>query len=289
MVDLDAYRIEAVTVNHNTSLFAELLLRSLLAKTPAGLDLSLTVMDNQSKDGPALASLQALCGERDIPFLQSGFDAGAKTVNTHGEVLRDFALSHADCTHYLFLDADVCVLHEHTLPTMLEELIADPQAFGIGAGFHIYWDDDEDGEEEDDDDEEEDDDDEEMSFTMNYSIKYWEGFERIGLESRTKPAPRLHPAFALVENTSLFRDVVREIGFSSAWTFEEGAGAFYDTFALMTRVMKTHGLHVKQSAVEVLHFFGVTYDELWQDEAATNSKVVLCRKMLAEYQVGDSE
>lgn len=277
MTNLEAYRINAVTVNHNTSLFTELLLRSLLAKSPAGLKLSLTVMDNQSQDGEALESLQAYCREQAIPFVQSGFDASAKTVNTHGEVLRDFALSHTDCTHYLFLDADVCVLHEQTLPTMLEEFEVDPEAFAVGAGFHIYWD------EGDDEEDEEEDDDEEMSFVMRYSIKYWEGFERTDLLSRTVPAPRLHPAFALVENTPLFREVVREIGFSSAWTFEEGGGAFYDTFGLMTRVMKTHGLHAKQSAVEVLHFFGVTYDALWQDEASGNSKVVLCRKMLEQY------
>src|SRR5215203_5695228 len=96
--------IEAASVNHNTSPYMELMLRSLFATRPAPLPLSLTIFDNASADD--MTSLAAYAAEKSVPLLPSGF-TWKEGNNSHGEILRSFVLSHPDCTHYLFLDADV--------------------------------------------------------------------------------------------------------------------------------------------------------------------------------------
>jgi hypothetical protein len=58
--------IHAVTVNHNTSPYTELLLRSLYARHSAALDLAITVMDNNSTDD--MTSLCAFLAEKQIPL-----------------------------------------------------------------------------------------------------------------------------------------------------------------------------------------------------------------------------
>ena len=49
--------IEAVCVNHNTSPYAELMLRSFFATHAPGVDLALTILDNDSDD--QVAALRA--------------------------------------------------------------------------------------------------------------------------------------------------------------------------------------------------------------------------------------
>lgn len=221
---MNSYKIEAVSVNHNTSRYMELMLRSLLAHHPAGLNLSVTVMDNASTDDTS--ELLAYTKSQGIPFRQSGFST--QTVNnSHGEVLRKFVLEHPDCTHYLFLDPDVCFLEDHTLDGMLAELEDNAKGFGIGPRMS------------------------------------WDGVEEIPKEARAANPDicdaRLHPCCALVKNTPLFQCVVREIGLSSAkYLYAEG-DELADTFKLMTKVMKTHGLEHIISSKMVLHFFCVSY------------------------------
>src|SRR5512145_1844933 len=111
------HKIEAVSVNHNTSCYMELMLRSLYAHHPAGSDLSLTVLDNASTDDTA--ELLAYAESQRIPFLQSGFSTETKN-NSHGEVLSKFVLDHPDCTHYLFLDPDICFLEDNSIGRMLQ-------------------------------------------------------------------------------------------------------------------------------------------------------------------------
>src|SRR5262245_42552964 len=124
-----ADRIEAVSVNHNTSPYMELMLRSLFARHAPGLDLRLTVFDNASDDDDA--GLRAYAARRGVPIVPSGFTTQSRN-NSHGEILRRFVLDRPDCSHYLFLDADVCFIQDDTLPTMLGELAAAGDAFGIG-------------------------------------------------------------------------------------------------------------------------------------------------------------
>jgi hypothetical protein len=203
----------------------ELMLRSLFAKHSSDLDLSVTVYDNDSQDD--MTDLRAYAESRRIPVIQSGFTTETKN-NSHGEVLSRFVLEHPDCTHYLFLDADVCFVEDNTLDVMLAELERRSDAFGIGPRMS------------------------------------WDGAVEIPEEIR-KGNPdlyeaRLHPCCALVKNTEVFRRVVREIGLSCAKLCWADGEEYLDTFKLMTKVMKTHGLRHIISSKMVMHFFCVSYD-----------------------------
>jgi hypothetical protein len=217
--------IEAVSVNHNTSLYMELMLRSLAAHHGPELGLAVTVADNASTDDTT--RLAAYTRRLGIPLVPSGFTT-ASPHNSHGEVLSQFVLAHPACTHYLFLDADVCFLEDNTLQTMLDELNGTEAAFGIGARMS------------------------------------WDGVTEVPEEvRRSNPdiyEARLHPCCALIKNTALFRQVVQTIGLSPVrYVWAEGE-EYLDTCKLMTRVMATHGLRHILSTRMVLHFFGVTYD-----------------------------
>ncbi len=172
-------RIEAVTVNHNTSRYAELMLRSLYAKHSPGLPLSVTLYDNVSTDDTA--ALEAFARSKGVAAQQSGFSTQTLN-NSHGEILRRFVLEHPTCDYYLFLDADACFIEEDTLGTMQRELDADPAAFGVGP--RLSWD----------------------GLT--------EMPEQVRKNNPDIPPARLHPCCALVKNTPLFRAVVEEIGLS---------------------------------------------------------------------------
>jgi hypothetical protein len=237
--------IKAASVNHNTSAYMELMLRSLFAYHPAGLPLSLTVFDNASNDDQS--GLAAYAAERGVPILPSGFGL-EEEYNSHGEILRRFVLEHPDCTHYLFLDADVCFIQPNTLETMLAELESAPEAFAIGPRMS------------------------------------WDGIHEIPLEARQANPDicdaRLHPFCALVRNTPLFRQVVDVIGLSCVkylWTQRD---EYLDTFKLMTRVMETHAQrHIFSSAL-ALHFFSVSYQ--WDTEAVKQIKDQMRDRRLAE-------
>ena len=128
---LPPHHIEAVSVNHNTSPYMELMLRSLFARHPAGLNFSVTILDNASQDD--LAGLSAYAARKQVQILPSGFTT-ATMNNSHGEVLRRFVLDRPNCTHYLFLDADVCFVEDRTLHTMLAELEQAQGTFGSARG-----------------------------------------------------------------------------------------------------------------------------------------------------------
>src|SRR2546425_12064280 len=106
--------IEAVIVNHNTSAFAELCLRSLRASEDRAVGMRVTVADNDSDDDGvgALRDAAAECGAR---FERSRWPYSESTVNTHGDVLRDFVLGSPDALYYLFLDADVVFTQRHSV------------------------------------------------------------------------------------------------------------------------------------------------------------------------------
>lgn len=219
-----AYHIEAVTVNHNTSSYVELMLRSLFARHSSDLDLSITVFDNDSGDDAT--GLRAYAEEVGVPIVQSGFTTETQN-NSHGEILRRFVLEHSDCTHYLFLDADVCFVQDSTINGMLEELKVAKDAFGIGARLS------------------------------------WDGVNEFSEEALRNPdlyEARLHPCCALVKNTELFRRVVEEVGLSCVKYLWAEREEYLDTFKLMTRVMKTHGLRHLISSRMVIHFCCVSYE-----------------------------
>jgi hypothetical protein len=221
------HMIKAVTVNHNTSRYMELMLRSLFAHHPSGLNLSVTVCDNGSLDD--MTGLRAFVESRQIPILPSGFTTETEN-NSHGEILSRFVLAHPDPTHYLFLDPDVCFLEDNTLDVMMSELEGTPDGFGIGPRMS------------------------------------WDGVEEIPQETREANPDlyetRLHPCCALVRNTELFRRVVEEVGLSCVKVLWADGEEYLDTFKLMTKVMNTHGQRHIISSKMVLHFFCVSY--VWE-------------------------
>lgn len=236
MNPVPSYRIAAVSVNHNTSAYMELMLRSLFACHPTGLSLSLTVFDNASTDG--MQELRSYAAKMHVPIVPSSFPL-ATAHNSHGEILRRFVLDHPDCTHYLFLDADVRFVEANTIQTMLAEVERTPTAFGIGPRMS------------------------------------WDGINEIPLEIRQENPDicdaRLHPCCALVPNTLLFRHVVDLIGFSCARYLWADREEYFDTFKLMTRVMQTHGLNHILSSALIQHFFCVSYE--WDSEATREHKI----------------
>ncbi len=266
----DSTNIRAVTVNHNSSLFAELMLRSLLATHGPVPRISLTVMDSASSDTDDFRALLEVAASHGIPVEQSGFDSNRAhpgDINTHGEILRSFVLDHPDCTHYLFLDPDVYFMAPDTVGTMLAELEADPTAFAVVARFMgmnkkevpMPSGNSRTGE----------------LFTFSQTIRYADGREiPIGVFA-AELKERIHPFCALLHNTPLFQTIVREIGLSNAFVKAEKCGVFYDTLGLLTAVMKTHGLTYIASSAMVLHFFNVTYEKQWLE-----NKRQYCRELL---------
>lgn len=222
-------RIEAVTVNHNTSPYTELLLRSLFATHPAHdrvatLGLGLTVLDNQSEDDTA--PLRAYAAQAGVPVCPSAFTTRTQH-NSHGEVLRRFVLDRPDATHYLFLDADAVFSQPDTIGTMARELDAAPDdVFAVGARMAYPW-------------------------APAEEVKpehFADLYER-----------RLHAFCALIRNTPVFRRVAEHIGFHCYRSLWAERDQYLDTNELMTMVMRTHGQRYLRSSALVGHFFGVSY------------------------------
>lgn len=238
--DIVSKYIQAVVVNHNTSQYTELMLRSLFARHPDSLDLSVTVFDNGSQDDRVM--LEEYTRDKGVSFLPSGFPL--KTAfNSHGEILQRFVLEHPDCVYYLFLDADICFLENDTINTMIQEVENDSSAFGIAPRLS-------------------------SNGEGEISREYWKKVYH----------SRLHPCCALVKNTTLFRQVVETIGFSCVKYLWASREEYLDTFQLMTMVMKTHSFRPMLSSKMVLHFFSVSYD--WEPSDVIEYKAGLRDRLL---------
>jgi hypothetical protein len=239
--------IRGVTVNHNTSHFVELMIRTLLLTNDlTSMRFDMTVLDNQSDDAHA-DELRAYLADQQVAFVQTGFDtsiAGEK----HGVAFASFIHSHPDCTHYLFLDADMWFIEPDTIPTMADELISAPSiTFANQARILGYY--------------------------AGRVIEGRDGIAGSGAFDGQPPStmtfgdrdytqvvmPRCSPVCSLVANTPLFRRVVETVGLTPAYRFGVGEAFFYDTFSLMTQVMATHGQPFIVSAKTVNHFTQATY------------------------------
>ncbi len=213
--------IHTVTVNHNTSKYMELMLRSLAATHEDLSGMVLEVLDNASEDDTT--DLMACLSELDISLTQSGFSTD-NPHNSHGEVLSSFILQHPEAKYYLLLDADVFFTQANTIWTMLQELQASPDAFAVAARMEWI----------------------EESTSESEGMAFY--------------TERLHPACALVRNTETFRRVVANVGMSCIKYLHANEEVFWDTCKLMTAAMRTHGLMHIISSMQVVHFFGVSYD-----------------------------
>lgn len=99
--------MRVVLVNHNTSPYAELALRSLITMNP-NTHFDITLIDNASSDDTS--ALLAWTFEQDITVEQAGFTT-SESANTHGEGAEAFVLRAPPTDYFLFLDADACFLH----------------------------------------------------------------------------------------------------------------------------------------------------------------------------------
>ena len=240
--------IEAVVVNHNTSLFAEVAARSVLSagRKAGAADIRLTVMDNASTDDSS-ALYQA---GREVGFdvVASRWNVDDTTLNSHGDGLRDFVLAHPSCDYYLLVDADVCVTDDDVIPTMLEELRADDRLWAVQARY--YW--------------------TERAFGPGSSLDTGAGTpQRVRMqvddwrlrEFTSSSNRRCQPAFALVRNTRAFRDTAAYVGLGCGLVLshDDDIGGFHDTLGLASAVMRTHGTSYALSDAAVVHFWNVSY------------------------------
>jgi hypothetical protein len=262
-------KIYGITVNHNTSHFVELMLRTLfLTNDLNSIDFHAVVLDNASDD-EYLEQLQAYLSDQNIPLIQTGFD-NTLAPEKHGAAFDSFVKQHTDCAHYLFLDSDMWFVEDNTIPTMLVELLASPPSvFGNQARIYGY-----------------------------YAYRVIEGRDGIpgigdvddfptwqvscyGTDYETRLLRRCSPVCSLITNTTVFRRVVDVIGLGRAMCFEVGSARWHDTFSLMTHVMSTQGLDFIVSSKRINHFTMTGY----QQEARAK-KDSDCLTMLAELRAG---
>jgi hypothetical protein len=268
-----APRIEACIVNHNTSVFTELALRSLAATHRGWLDdgrLRVTVVDNHSNDD-GLNELRAACRELDAGFELSRWpltDASPLPVNSHGDVLRDFVAARREATQFLFVDTDTYFLTNDSVGVMLGELTAEPDIWAVQARF--AWVEDDGG--------------------PGASYNIWSGRVqqlRTSIDGAVagpfpgEHKPRCQPGLALIANTPVFRRVADIIGLSAGVTMaaDESIAGFADTLGPATLVMATHELRHVLSAVTVGHYHCVTYPS---GDNPLDWKLDDCHRRLAE-------
>jgi len=223
------------------------MVRTLLLTTDrASLDLTLTVLDNRSDDEHR-AALTSYLHTQNIPLLQTSFDATV-AVEKHGAALENFVQQHDDCTHYLFLDADIWFVGQGTLRSMLDELMEagsgifanQARIAGYYAGHIIEG---VGGTSKG------------ITFTERADIPIYFGDRQYA----QRVASRCSPVCSLVTNTPLFRHVVERVGLTPAVRFGVNTAAYYDTFSLMTHVMATHGQNFMISSKTINHFTQSTY------------------------------
>lgn len=247
--------IEAVIVNHNTSPFAELCLRTLAQVVPA-LDepVAVTVMDNHSTDA-GVDGLRTAAAALDAAFVLSRWPASEAKVNTHGDVLRDFVLARPGADRYLFLDADIVFVDPDTLATMRRDLQRDPKRWAVQAQF--AWSERARGGGSS------------LDIGAGDSQHLYVGFEDPGSKWRTtfpvvgEGQRRCHPGCALIEGSPEFRLTAERFGFATSVVLsaDTSVAGYYDTMALTSGVMSTHGLEYALSDARVVHYFNVSYDE----------------------------
>jgi hypothetical protein len=261
--------IYAVTVNHNTSPFVELMLRSLFHTNDLDdIDLQLFVLDNDSHD-EGLNQLKAYLARQGIPLIPTGFDSSF-APEKHPAAFDRFVAQRDGCSHYLFLDSDMWFVEDDTIPAMLSELLEAPSSvFANQARIYGYY--------------------------AHRVIEGRDGVPGVGdvddypnwqvawadSQYTARLARRCSPVCSLVENSVAFRRVVETIGLGRAVTFEVGSAKYFDTFSLMTHVMATHGMRFIVSSKRVNHFTMTGY----QPEAR-GLKDRNCLTMLEELRSG---
>jgi hypothetical protein len=259
--------IDACIVNHNTSSFAELALRSLMATNDVK-DLRVTVIDNESTD-EGLAALVSAAEALGARFSMSSWPSASTTVNSHGEVLRDFVLAASDDTEgFLFVDADIVFTEPGVVEVLRSELAADSvwavqtryqwseDAFGPGGSLDVA-----------------------AGVPVRVSTLIETDSTSFGSNFAGQFSRRVHPGCTLIRNSPTFRSVAEHVRFSASVIISSDptwAGP-HDTMALASHTMQTHGLQYVLSRATVLHYFGVSYPSAEGKDRKTRD----CAELLA--------
>jgi hypothetical protein len=265
--------IEAAIVNHDTSPFAELALRSLAAAAAAldaGTILTITVLDNHSDD-EGLGELRDAAHTLGASFERTRWPKAETVTNSHGDALRDFVLARPSTGAYLFVDADVVWTDPASVQTMVDELAADDDRWAVQARFHWaerhrgpgasegIW--------------------AGRRIRMQFSSVFDERDPSVGPTIAGTIRPRCHPAATLVSNTPVFRGVANHLGLSTAATFsnDDEVAGFHDPFGLASQAMRAVGKTSHLSAASVIHYFNVSYER----QELIAEKLEDCRERLA--------
>jgi hypothetical protein len=249
--------IEAVVVNHDTSLFAELALRSLVESCAGSVhDVRITVRDNHSTDDRA-GSLREVASGVGAAFELTRWPAREAKYNTHGDVLRDFVLDHRDADAHLFVDCDIDFEEPGVVDTMAAELGSTSSWWAVQARFSSL----------------------EAVRGEGATRRLNDGGSAVHLAIRGaghldaedllvgRLRPRCHPGATLVRSSPLLLHVASTLGFGCALnaSSDPEIGGFFDTLGLATAVMAVQGFDYGISTASVHHFFNVSYD---RDKAA---------------------
>jgi hypothetical protein len=261
--------IHAVVVNQNTSIFTELMIQTLIrSDNLSELGFHLTVIDNDSSDR-CLDNLKATVAANGWSWLQSGFDS-TLSVDKHAAALQMFFEQCSSNEWILLLDADVWFPEKHTIKTLIETLEAHTKAFACHP----------------------------MIFSLPEQTVA-EGISRIpgatphddshwiqtldGNEYTVSRQPRCTPICCLIRLDAVIKKVLSSFGSYRAHIYQLGKAYFYDTLALTTKILATHGYTYCVSRNTVCHFVGVL-----SDQSQNKEKTELCRLLLEKLDSGIS-
>ena len=288
--------IEAIITNHNTSALAEVALLS-LASTTRSLDcatLNVTVTDNWSTDGvDRLKRTADLVGATftTTRWPHAG-NAASVTIDSLGDVWRDFVLPRDECDYYLFIDSDIEFIDDATVSTMLDTFLSHEGLWAVAADMVRS-------------------DslpldtvsgrlpraDEVLEFAVERTKGGRQGSSRKVLYGLSHPSGAIVPGnvdervarpmgvaeepdgghlkcpsqCTLIARTDIFDTASRVIGFSPVLLLsgDTDLAGWYDDFALMTRVMQAAGYRYTTAATTVRHAFGATWAPEHYDKRAT--------------------
>lgn len=250
--------VRVVLVNHNTSIYAELALRSLLALN-GGVKFDITVIDNASED--ITSPLFEWAEEQGVAVRQSGYRT-FEPGNTHGEIIGRFVLDSPTTDHFLFLDADACFLEEGTVSEMWER-IDRTDVFAVQAEIRLF-----------------------VTEALGLHPRHRDYIEQAD-GTRRRLFPRPHPFCLIVRDSPEFRRVVEHIGLSTATrhAISPDLAGSYDTFGLAAAAMRTHGYRWAVGGGPVLHYAQAA--ERRDPDDLMRMKDEDCRQRLAAFRVGD--
>ena len=262
--------IEAVIVNHNTSLFAELALRSLVATSGEPGEpyrLAVTVMDNHSADdtGPLVDAVLELGAQ----FQLSRWPAAGVNLNSHGDVLRDFVLARPEADYFLFIDSDIDFESDRPLAVMLAELAEDPNLWAVQARFSSVERREGEGASLDIG----------AGRPFRASIGEWVWDETSKVPVSGIGHARCHPGATLIRNSQLFQGVARHVGFSSLVVIaaDPEVAGFHDTLGMASAAFAGFGSRYALSAARVHHFFMASYDRVHIEAREVDARNRLAR------------